>query len=284
MTRCGWIQLLALWTGTTLLLLIAMLSWLPESSRLRGIPSHHPPSGPHPEIEAARQDKAVALDRLDNPFAMYQLPSQLASLPFPRRLQLANVALQYIYRPVPLTVLQYLEQRSHLPFTQRHPQQLYSRDVFELVRYRWAVHPRLNHSLTLQELMQRVEEESRGKGEWWRYQYSYPHFDPPLDNTTTVDYKATPVINATVDLREALRQWNLSTVDARPDQDLSRSQVYLYSQRYLDDCFLRNISLKYLPHCPEDQRLNRRWVRPLLVTAVQRSGKAPSSFYLCTMQ
>lgn len=48
-------------------------------------------------------------------------------------------------------------------------------------------------------------------------------------------------------------------------------ELFLYKHT-LDKCFIRNISLKYIPGC-EPQELKAADIRPLLIVAVQRSGK-----------
>lgn len=51
--------------------------------------------------------------------------------------------------------------------------------------------------------------------------------------------------------------------------------LYRYTQT-TDQCYQHYISLKYNPECGEDGVLEPQYIKPLLVVAVQRSGKFPN--------
>lgn len=49
--------------------------------------------------------------------------------------------------------------------------------------------------------------------------------------------------------------------------------LFLYDRRDIDPCYVHYISLKYNPSCGHDKSLRPRFIKPLLIVAVQRSGK-----------
>jgi hypothetical protein len=197
----------------------------------------------------------VAVSDDDHPFRIYPVTEtgtnscspRLAALTYVQRLQAANLLFPYLYRAnVPASVFSQLQVVAGINFQQRHHQMVYSKDMYELIRYRYCTRNELNRIMSIAELQSIAVEEASGKGVYRPYQHVFTIHNHP----TSKDH-----------------------VDG---VELSAGEVYLYDHSSVDACVLRNISLKYQPQCKEDSWLEEMDVKQLLIVAAQRSGKQTS--------